>query len=319
VASLCAIAAPAGTIVPCDGGKCDSPVLFDPAESAALFVGVREFPFDRTLSEVKYAVDDAIDLAHLIALERQPRLVQPHAVVLALSGKPQKKESQRRLDALKNAGARIEAAGQTNILVLLEQQSRAVGRDGVLIVSFATHGVSDDGTQYLLTASSLKSHLETSLSEAKVRDIVAKSDVPRSLIFIDACRERLTKNIRAGEAHPDSAAGLLRLMANVSGLVVFSAAAAGDYAYDDDRIRNGVFTAAVMDGLRCRAETDAEGFVTVETLSSYVERRVLTWVKRERNSRARRATQLHYEGDSKKMPLSSCITGTPRSTPPRTR
>jgi hypothetical protein len=277
-----------------------------PMESAALFVGVRHFSYDPHLTEVKYAVDDAVDLAYVLAVDGETHLVPPERVVLALSGQPQKPKSQQNLDALISAGASVHTAGQSDILTLLESQSRAVGRNGILIVAFATHGISEDGTQYLLTAESLVQHRETAIAESKVRDIITRAGVPRSIILLDACRQNLTSD-RAGAPDPRSAAAALRrVMGDVNGQVVFSAAAAGEYAYDDDVRRNGVFTAAVIDGLRCGASTDSRGFVTVETLSSYVEERVLSWVQKHRDPTVRRATQLQFEGRAKSMPLATC-------------
>jgi len=54
-------------------------------QSAALFIGVRDYVYDDTLTEVRYAVDDAIDLAYVLAIDRETRLVTPERVVLALS------------------------------------------------------------------------------------------------------------------------------------------------------------------------------------------------------------------------------------------
>ncbi len=123
---------------------------FDRAQSAALFVGVRYFTHDETLAEVRYAVDDAVDLAFVFALDRNVRLVDAGRVVLALSGEPQKPESQQKLDALRAAGATIREAGETDILALLERQSRSVRKKGILIVSISTHGFNADGLHYLL-------------------------------------------------------------------------------------------------------------------------------------------------------------------------
>ncbi len=65
---------------------------FDAGESSALFVGVSQFSKDETLTPVPYAVDDAVDLAHLFVLELG--LVSPGQgrVALALSGEPAKAE-----------------------------------------------------------------------------------------------------------------------------------------------------------------------------------------------------------------------------------
>jgi hypothetical protein len=278
-----------------------------PEDSAALFVGVREFVYDETLTEVRYAVDDAVDLAYVLAMDATSRLVDPKRVILALSGDPQKPQSQQHLDELVAAGAAMKSAGQSDVLLHLENQARVVGRDGVLIVSFATHGVTDEGIQYLLTASSLLQHRETSISEVKVRDIVSRARVPRSLILVDACREQLTSHTRTGEPDPQSAAALMRALATVHGQVVFSAAAAGGYAYDDDARRNGVFTAAVIDGLHCEASPDAQGLITVDALSTFVEKRVLSWIRTRRDPTATRATQLHCEGGTRTMPLAVCV------------
>ena len=71
-----------------------SPPAFDAGQSSALFVGIREFTHDRQLTTVPYAVDDAVDLAHAMAVDRAAPLVRASRIVLALSGEPQKAASQ---------------------------------------------------------------------------------------------------------------------------------------------------------------------------------------------------------------------------------
>ena len=292
------------------------PGPIEAAQSAALFVGVREFTHDKTLAEVRYAVDDAVDLAYLLAVERVPRLIEPQRVVLALSGEPVKAESRKRLEELIAAGATQRPAGHSEVLTLLEAQSAAAGVNGILVVSFASHGISDQGVQYLLAADSLLQRNGTKISDADIMDIVSRANVRRALILLDVCRQRLTRDTRAGDADPRSAAALLEELGNTDGRVVLSAAAAGRYAYDDDAVRNGVFTAAVIEGLRCGAPLNEQGFVTVDTLSSFVEARVLDWIRRKRDPNARVATQLQCEGASKKMPLAACVNGRTASTAP---
>ena len=85
---------------------------FEPAESAGLFVGVSRFA-DSGFAPVPFAVDDAIDLAHLFALEL--RLIEPAKVTLALAGEPKKPETAERLAVLTSGGARQTEAKQTDI------------------------------------------------------------------------------------------------------------------------------------------------------------------------------------------------------------
>ncbi len=156
------------------------------------------------------------------------------------------------------------------------------------------------------------------IADNAISDIVSRNDVPRSLILIDACRENLTRDRRAGKPDPRSVAAFIRIMTGVEGQAVISGAARGGYAYDDEVVGNGVFTAAVIEGLRCAAGKDRHGFVTVDTLYKYVQLRVLRWVRENKNKRARGATQLSCEGQTGKMPLSICgVNRTASASPPR--
>src|ERR1700682_4659054 len=182
---------------------------FDWRQSAALFVGVRHFTND-SVEEVPFAVDDATDLAYVFALERRVSLVPPRRVVLALSGHPVKKESRDRLRALQDAGADVRfRAGAGDIRAALREQASLAGRDGILIVSVATHGFLHDGSDYILGASSVVRNPATMLSIADMFEAIASSAAQRSLVFVDACRERMVSGTRAVLASTMSAAPLV--------------------------------------------------------------------------------------------------------------
>ncbi|PYQ26600.1 MAG: hypothetical protein DMF56_23605 [Acidobacteria bacterium] len=276
---------------------------FDRTQSAALFVGVRRFTKDRTI-DVPYAVDDAVDLAYTFALDARVSLVPAERVVLALSGTPQKEESQHRLDELKKAGAQIENADPSDILLLLQQQAAAAGQDGMFILSISSHGFVWEGTPYILGSTSLFRYPDTALSTTRIFDIVATSEARRSLLFIDACRERIASEVRTPGPDPRTAAPLIDRMTQIEGQVVFYAAAPGRYAYDDPKNGNGVFTRAVIEGLHCKAA--AAGVVTVDTLRRYVEREVRQWIRAYRDPSIGAAIQVSMEGDTDDMPLAIC-------------
>lgn len=279
---------------------------FDAAQSVALFVGIRSFRDDETLQKVPYAVDDAVDLAYLFALDPRVALVRANRVALALSDEnPRKEISRRRLAQLKRSGAIVVPATQSQILKLLERQAGMAGADGIFIVSFATHGLSDDGAQYLLAANSLLRELNTAIPTARVLDLVAASNAARSLILIDTCRERVRRQ-RSSVPEPLSAAPLIRRMGLTAGQVVLYGAAAGRWAYDDDMRQNGVFTGAVLDALQCRAGQDGSGIVTVNELTDAVEREVLSWIRTYRDPSVRNATQANIDGAARTMPLATC-------------
>jgi hypothetical protein len=216
-----------------------------------------------------------------------------------------KPESRRRLELLRQAGASVQHADAPDIVFFVRRQGALAGKNGILIVSLATHGFVRDGLPYILGASSIVRFPATTVSVPNLLDTVARSRASRSLVFIDACRERLSPTTRSVNRQPDTAAPLLRRMSRTHGQAIFFAAAAGQFAYDDHVNRNGVFTKAVIDGLHCKA-AKPRGNVTAYTLGTFVENNVLKWIQRNVDSTAHSAIQLIIDGDARNMPLSQC-------------
>jgi hypothetical protein len=301
-----------GVRVPTERGASTS---FDPRQSAALFVGVRDFD---AAAEVPYAVDDAIDLAHAFVIARRSALVPPRRVVVILSSRsPVKPESKTRLKALREAGADVRfQADVEHVRAALREQAAHVGRDGVFIVALAAHGLLHEGNGYILGASSAARDLSTMLPTTELLETIASSNAQRSLVFIDACRERMTTGTRSVLASAMTAAPLMQRIAHTRGQAVFYAAAPGQWAYDDPEGRNGVFTEAVIAGIDCGA-AKVRGVVTPETLAGYVERYVQAWIRKNRDPEIGSATQWVMDGDVRNMPLSTCDPVGPRHGPDR--
>ena len=280
---------------------------FDAAESAGLFVGVRNFE-DELFAEVPYAVDDAVDLAYLFAVELS--LLAPERVTLALAGEPQKKLSQDRLQALLAAGARQQPAGWVDIHEGLTESREATGPRGVFVVALATHGFNQDGQDYLVGADSRHRFIRRSgISVAEVLDEIAQAAAPRRLVLLDACRERLTssRRPRRGGQDAESAMGaaFAEAIAAAKGQVVLSGTTLGGYSYDDVERGNGVFTGAVLDGLRGAAPADERHFITPQTLANYVNTRVVQWVRDNRPEHVKlsRGISRQIEGSMARAPL----------------
>jgi hypothetical protein len=277
---------------------------FEGQQSAALFVGVRDFA---SFEPVPFAVDDAVDLAYAFTMERRGVRVPPSRVVLVLSSRyPVKPRSRDHLRELRDAGADIRyRANAGDIAAALREQAALAGRDGMLIVSIAAHGLLRDGNGYVLGTSSLVRDTATMLATNDIFETIASSAAQRSLVFIDACRERMTKGKRSVLASAMTGTPLLKRLSRARGQVVFYAAAAGEPAYDDFDARNGVFTKAVIAGLDCGAST-VRGAVTAETLAHYVAATVRTWVRDNRDPNVGSATQVDMDGEAHDMPLSRC-------------
>lgn len=138
-------------------------------------------------------------------------------------------------------------------------------------------------------------------------DLVARSAAERRLVLLDACRERIELGRQVGpDPRTVATDALLDAIAEARGQVILQAAESGGYAFDDPTRRNGVFTAAVLDGLRCHAETDRRGFITARTLAAFVDRRVREWHRWTRNREPGHGIEQTYSGASGSMPLAAC-------------
>jgi formylglycine-generating enzyme required for sulfatase activity len=119
-----------------------------------------------------------------------------------------------------------------------------------------------------------KQWLLNALSETKTQ---------RRFALLDACRERFKQGERGGGAAAMSPS-FHEALAKAQGTVVLAATTTGGFAYDDPARQNGVFSAAILDGLHGGASKTEERYVTAGTLADYVDRQVRAWVSEKRPS-----------------------------------
>jgi hypothetical protein len=281
---------------------------FDPAMSAGLFVGISNFVDSRgepsaEIQRIPYAVDDAVDLAGLFAIDLG--LIDPRRIHVALSGKPTKKQTVATLATLRKAGAEVVDASYHTLITQLDAVRAQAGAQGMLVTSFATHGYNNKGNDRLLCQDSLMSHLDmTSLPLQELLTRVAGAPgARRRVVFVDACREVLVigRGLRA-EAMAES---FKAAMSSARGTVVLSATVVGGYSYDNHVEKNGVFTSCVLKGLRGEAASDEHGFVTPRTLAAYVHQGVRSWVVNNRAGQLQESTgiSVQLDGAGAEMPL----------------
>ncbi len=289
---------------------------FDAAQSAGIFIGVGSFPTSEELTQeplaaIPYAVNDAVDLAHLFTLKL--RLVDAENVRLVLSDLPTEDETAKRLDELLREGARRYDARQAEIYALLDKTVHAAGPEGLLIVTFATHGFTTPNGQRLLASDSLLRFAEeTGVSAQRLFHLVAsEAETPRRVFLLDACRELLTSARSASGVADDRSAASPKLAAAIArseGEVILFAARPKGFAYDDKETKNGVFTASILDGLSCGSETDENGLITARLLASYVNRAVRKWVQDHHAARPGVPLGIEYQlgGEGADLPLAEC-------------
>lgn len=248
----------------------------DPGGAGGVFVGVRRFQ-GGDLKEISCAVDDAVDLAHLFVVELER--IAPQRACLSLAGEPSKQRSVRRLEELTALGVERVESTRNRVFEQIERYGSSTAEGELFVLSFATHGFQQGEEQYLAASDSSRSLLSiTALGLDQLSRVVGRARASLRLLLIDSCREHYAES-RGMTSARSASDGFQRALARFGDEVVLCAAPEGGFAFEDRERRNGVFTAAVLDGLAGEAPVDEEGYVTLDTLSDYVNQRVVRWVR----------------------------------------
>jgi hypothetical protein len=168
-----------------------------------------------------------------------------------------------------------------NILRRLSNMAAVVPPDGLLLVSFAGHGIERGGQAFLLPSDSQVSDdvdllEQTAINVSQVKDRIKKIGVRQVLIILDACR-----NDPVGRANADNpltrayTKGFNFDLRNreVEAFATLYATGVGHRAYEYKEKKQGYFTWILVEGLRGGAAND-KGEVTLAGLVKYLQERV---------------------------------------------
>ncbi|HZE68395.1 MAG TPA: caspase family protein [Pyrinomonadaceae bacterium] len=168
-----------------------------------------------------------------------------------------------------------------NILRRLSNMAAVVPPDGLLLISFAGHGIERGGQAFLLPSDSQVSNdvdllEQTAINVSQIKDRVKKIGVHQVVIILDACRNDPVG--RANADNPLTAAytrGFNFDLRNreVQAFVTLYATEVGHRAYEYKEKKQGYFTWILVEGLRGGA-ANARGEVTLANLVKYLQERV---------------------------------------------
>ena len=219
-------------IAPVDAGRRDG---FQRQGKVAVLVGVGDYPRTSGLSTLRYPPSDVTSVETVLA-------AQNYTVVSLQDAQATKGGV---LQALRNAGEVLER-GQ-----------------GTLVFFFSGHGFEVGGKNYLATYGSNALNLsQTGLALDQVERAMIETGVARRVMWVDACRNTPGKS-------SDQARTFAAFQAAAGTRILFSTKA-GRVSYENDDLRQGVFTHFLLEGLRGQA-AGADGLVTFRDLADYVE------------------------------------------------
>jgi len=223
----------------------------------ALVIGVDKYQ-DPQISPLKGSDNDARLIAD--ALVRYAGFPQDQVILLS-TDQPLERQPTR-----------------VNILRRLSNLSTAVPKDGLLLVSFAGHGMERSGQAFLLPADAQISDQisfleETAISMNRVKERIKETGVGQVVVLLDACR-----NDPGGRA--DAPNNLSNAYINafnfdtrnreVQAFATVYATGIGQRAYEYTEKKQGYFSWAIVEGLKGGAAND-KGEITLSQLVKYVQ------------------------------------------------
>jgi Flp pilus assembly protein TadD len=223
----------------------------------ALVIGVNKYT-DPQISPLKGSDNDAQQIAD--ALVRYAGFPRDQVILLSTS------------EPLERQPTRV------NVLRRLSNLSTTIPKDGLLLVSFAGHGMERSGQAFLLPSDaqisdSISFLEETAISMARVKSWIKETGVGQVVVLLDACR-----NDPGGRA--DAPNPLSNTYVNafnfdvrnreVQAFATIYATGIGQRAYEYTEKKQGYFSWAVVEGLRGAAAND-KGEVTLAELVKFIQ------------------------------------------------
>jgi hypothetical protein len=230
------------------------------AKRWALVIGVDQYA-DPQISPLKGAANDAKSLADsLVRYAGFP----PDQVILLASDQPLERQPTR-----------------LNILRRLSNLASLVPKDGLLLISFAGHGIERGGQAYLVPSDAQLSDdisflEESAVSVSRMHDRIRATGVAQVVILLDACRN--DPGGRADAPNPLTQAYVKGFNFDVrnrevQAFATLYATAVGQRAYEYTEKKQGYFTWTVVEALKGGAANE-KGEVTLAQLVKYVQENV---------------------------------------------
>lgn len=167
-----------------------------------------------------------------------------------------------------------------NILKRLANLRGAVPEDGLLLVSFAGHGLQHEGKAFLLPSDAQTGDLtlleDTTINVEIVRERVQQTGVKQVIMVLDACRNNPSGRGDAGNLLTDAytkAFDFYQRNREVEAFATLYATEIGYRAYEYTERKHGYFTWALVEGLKGGAANERNE-VTLAGLVKYLQEQV---------------------------------------------
>jgi len=229
----------------------------------AILVGINDYE-DDTFVSLKYAVNDARQMANLLVCTKRTGFKKSHIRLLTSDSKDTEQQPRR-----------------NNLIKEVCYVTEFASRDDLILFHFAGHGEVRGDVAYLLPQDVSSTDIaETAVSLEWLKDTLKQSKARAKVLFLDACHAgvRRTRSLSRGLTGDV----VKHVFTEAEGFSVLSSCKQDQFAHEWDKKQHGVFTHFILEGLDGAADWSSKGFVTVSDLNRHVVSKVKEWARKHR-------------------------------------
>jgi len=230
------------------------------AKKYALLAGVEEYQPNSRVSNLKYAVRDAVELGKAL----RTSCGFDHVCVFAGGVE----------------GSR-GPANQNDLIDELEDWANIIEPDDLFVFAFIGHGMEQGERGYLLPADARLGRPNTFIELKHLNDAFEKIKARQRVVLLDCCRNDPeagrgdAANAMSDVFSRDIATALKVKEMGQTVSAWLTACGKGERAYEWDRVKHGVFTYQLLKAIRKEAWSD--GRLTVNAIGEYVQEKLGSW------------------------------------------
>jgi len=220
----------------------------------AVLIGINEYKNPKLT--LKYAVADAKLFAETISHVSKPLFEKVEVKLLTTKEETTKEYIKKSLEDYKK-----------------------LNPEDVFVFYVASHGTVDEGEYFLVTSNvgSLSTFRlkEDALTQAELKELIANVPSTKKFIVIDTCNAgKLGETLQmAMLTRGMSEETAVKILSKAVGSTIISASTSLQEALEGYK-GHGLFTYALVEGLKGKADTDRDGFIKTLELASYVDSEV---------------------------------------------
>lgn len=165
-----------------------------------------------------------------------------------------------------------EEATRANITEALAYNLSKSSPHDLAIIFLAGHGMQESGEYFFITYDAVQDNLfGTAIKDIEFQSSLKRIGAKRLLLLTDTCHSGgiLTQNRGV-----ETASKFFKSLSEVEGRVTITASKFDEVSLEDSRLKHGLFSYYLLEGLDGKADTNADGMIGIMELYRYVSQKI---------------------------------------------